>query len=156
MSDRWPVPRMQPNNTPAASGAIRRRSVNNLNNVIVQRYFMVTFYFATSRRGWHVSTNWLSALGVCDWHGISCGGGGQSESESATDEDNVEKYTYNYITGITLELDHLVGTLPMELTGICRIILCAATTTIFWNHSWPSPSFSETLPEDQVSIDESS
>lgn len=44
----------------------------------------------------------------------------------------------------------------MELTGICRIILCAATTTTFWNHSWPlpnSPSFSGTLPEDQVSID---
>jgi hypothetical protein len=45
----------------------------------------------------------LSALDVRDWHGISCGGGGQSES--ATDEDNVEKYTYNYITGITLELN---------------------------------------------------
>jgi hypothetical protein len=115
---------------------------------------MATFYFATSGHGWHVSTNWLSALDVRDWHGISCVGGGQSES--ATDEDNVEKYTYNYIAGITLELNHLVGTMPMELTGICRIILCAATTTTFWNHSWPSPnspSFSGTLPEDQVSID---
>jgi hypothetical protein len=94
---------MQPNNTPASSGTIRRRSVNNLNNIIVQRYVMATFYVATSGHGWHVSTNCLSALDVRDWHGISCGGGGQSES--ATDEDNVEKYTYNYITGITLELN---------------------------------------------------
>jgi hypothetical protein len=50
MSDRWPVPRMQPNNAPASSGTIPRRSVNNLNNIIVQRYDSVAVAILLTRR----------------------------------------------------------------------------------------------------------
>lgn len=42
----------------------------------LQRYILVTFYFATGGESWETSNGWLSADGECIWQGLNCNGSG--------------------------------------------------------------------------------
>lgn len=65
---------------------------------------------------WKNSENWLSGLGYCAWHGISChsrsGDGGGQGSASAVPESENDDY---YVSGLNLTNNNLNGILPHEL-----------------------------------------
>lgn len=63
---------------------------------------------------WRNNDNWLSGLGYCSWHGISChsrGGGGEG-SASALPENNDVDY---YVSSLNLTSNNLNGIIPHEI-----------------------------------------
>ena len=63
---------------------------------------------------WRNNNNWLSGLGYCSWHGISChsrGGGGEG-SASALPENNDDDY---YVSSLNLTSNNLNGIIPHEI-----------------------------------------
>lgn len=41
-----------------------------------QRYALATFYFSTNGASWVNDSGWLSAVGECNWSGVTCDGSG--------------------------------------------------------------------------------
>jgi hypothetical protein len=38
----------------------------------IERYGLATFYYSTSGDTWINNADWLSALDVCEWFGVTC------------------------------------------------------------------------------------
>jgi hypothetical protein len=94
-------------------------------DAIVQRYTMVTLFFATHPQESPNSINylqglpvnaldrWMTLAHVCDWHGIECAQGKEE------DHDNDHASTdYRPIIRIDLSSSDLQGALPLELTWL--------------------------------------
>jgi hypothetical protein len=40
--------------------------------LVIQRYIMVLFYFATNGGSWNNNNGWLSDTSICSWNGVKC------------------------------------------------------------------------------------
>ncbi|GEM_PF-6380894 len=68
---------------------------------LTEREILEALYNATDGDNWNTNTGWLSAGDACDWYGITCVNGD--------------------VTGISLNSNNLVGTIPSELGNLTAL-----------------------------------
>ncbi len=69
---------------------------------MTDREVLEALYHATGGPDWKNSTNWLSALPLAEWHGVSTDGGGR-------------------VTRLALSSNRLIGNIPPELAGLTNL-----------------------------------
>ena len=77
---------------------------------IMQRYALVTLYYATNGNNWTNTSQWLSKEPVCSWYGISC-------SISFDDDKN----TPFYVTKVILKENNLSNEIPWEMKALTNL-----------------------------------
>eukprot|EP00980_Cylindrotheca_fusiformis_P013057 scaffold3267_cov140-Cylindrotheca_fusiformis.AAC.19 len=68
---------------------------------LVNRYALMTFYFATSGDMWTNNQGWCGGSPHCSWTGVTC--------------------SNNVVTGLDLESNNLVGSIPQEIYALNKL-----------------------------------
>lgn len=99
-------------------------------NYAMQRYALAVLFFSTSGAGdyvhpegtgtWINQSNWMTSKGICTWHGVLCKGQlvNYDDSDSVDDESKQPKNENNFVTGISLQANGLVGNIPKEIGAL--------------------------------------
>ena len=82
--------------------------------VVMQRFAMATFYYATGGPNWKRSSNWLSEQPVCSWYVNNFGRQCLTTSGDGDYKDD-QRDIGDFITSLELDNNELQGTLPNEL-----------------------------------------
>jgi hypothetical protein len=89
---------------------------------LLDRYGLAVLFFSSTNTaehgsaGWKQHDHWLSAKGICSWHGVEC----LPKEQEATAENNYEPFTTkydenNFVIAIKLDSNQIKGTIPGEL-----------------------------------------
>lgn len=79
------------------------------------RFALASLYFSTSEDSrWVNSTNWLSSVGYCDWHGVECLGDSQDDHSTSFGRNGV-------VWGLNLTRNGLQGILGEEIGYLERL-----------------------------------
>lgn len=92
----------------------------------MQRYALAVLFYSTSGTdGWINKTNWMTADGLCNWHGVLCKGSkGEVDSDDADgdgDQNESKKHKNNennFVTVLSLASNGLDGQLPKEISAL--------------------------------------
>jgi len=89
---------------------------------LIDRYGLAVVFFSSTNtvehgsNGWKQHDHWLSAKGICSWHGVEC----LPKEQEASAENNYEPFTTkydenNFVIAIKLDSNQIKGTIPGEL-----------------------------------------
>lgn len=89
------------------------------NNEIVQKYALLTFFYASGGDDWLITDGWSGnsseSVDICDWHGLKCDTA-KNNVRSRNLQDG--SMVFSSVTSINLATNNLQGSIPREICAL--------------------------------------